>query len=222
MTLPQNQASTRLIRPEIVLSDSHFIAEGSGRRIYHHPDLPKVVIKLHKDFRTKPLIWLHNILRRNRRRFGPLMHSFVEIDEVAAAVARTGKVPLFATQFVGFVQTNLGTGARFEAMTQADGTLARNLLDHAHDTPHEQAILDAIDQLWDDVLASRVVVSDPSLRNAIVTGERKTGYRLVLIDGLGERTLIPIQSLSKSGHRVACTKARTKMKQAYLKLVSGD
>lgn len=205
-------------RPDVILSDAQFITQGTGRRIYMHPDRADVVIKLHKPFRPKPLAWLHTLLRRNRRRFGPLMHSFVEVDEIAAVVGRTGHVPTFATQFLGFIDTNLGAGAMFEAVITTDGNLAPNLEDHAQATAYDPAIVAAIDQLWDDVFQSGMVVSDPSLRNAIPVANGPHGYSLILIDGLGERTLIPIQSLSRFAHQMACNKARAKMQHGYDRL----
>ncbi len=204
-----------MTRPKITLSSNSLLSKGGGRNIHAHPDDPNIVIKLHKPLRHKPLQWLRTLLRPKRRRFGSLLNSFVEIDAVAEMVARTGEVPGFVSQFLGFIATSDGPGAMFEAIRGADGKLAPTLANHARNNPVEPLIEAAIDQLWDDIISFRAVISDPALRNVVVTGNPADGYHLTLVDGLGERTAIPIQSWSKRAHAAQCKIARNAMKREY-------
>lgn len=207
------------LTPMLRLTQADFIAEGSGRKIYHYPQNPDLVVKLHKPFKSKPLIGLHNLIRRNRRRFGPLMHSFVEADEIASVVGQTGHLPDYISQYRGLIATTLGTGAVFEAVRCQDGSLAPTLMAYAPTSPFRGEMVAAIDQLWDKIIADHVVISDPSLRNVAVC-EDNDEFHLILIDGLGERTLIPIQTWSRHAHRFACEKARKKMQQDYATLAA--
>jgi hypothetical protein len=204
-----------MTRHEIELSSNKLLSEGGGRHIYAHPENPDIVIKLHKPLREKPLQALRTLFRPKRRRFGRLLNSVVEIDAFSEMVARTGRVPAFVTQFLGFIATNRGPGAMFEAIRGADGALAPTLENHARNNPVESGIEVAIDKLWDQIVEFRAIVSDPTLRNAVVTGDAANGYRLTLVDGLGERTLIPIMSWSKRAHAAQCKLARHTMKQDY-------
>ena len=81
--------------------------------------------------------------------------------------------------------------------------------------PVEPLIEAAIDRLWDDIVTFRAIISDPALRNVVVTGDATDGYHLTLVDGLGERTAIPIQSWSKRAHSAQCKISRNAMKRAY-------
>ncbi len=204
-----------MTRPKITLSSNTLLSKGGGRNIHAHPDNPGVIIKLHKPLNDKPLQGLRTLLRPKRRRFGALLNSFVEIDAFAEIVARTGDVPKFASQFLGFIATNQGPGAMYEAIRGADGALAPTLKKHARNNPVEPGIETAIDQLWDEITDFRAVVSDPALRNVVVTGDATGGYRLTLVDGLGERTVIPILSWSKRAHAAQCKIARNTMKREY-------
>ncbi len=204
-----------MTRHEIELSSNTLLSEGGGRHIYAHPSDPGIVIKLHKPLREKPLQTLRTVFRPKRRRFGQLLNSIVEIDAFSEMVARTGQVPGFATQFLGFIATNRGPGAMFEAIRGTNGALAPTLENHARNNPVEAGIEAAIDCLWDQIVEFRAVVSDPTLRNVVVTGDSADGYRLTLVDGLGERTLIPIQSWSKRAHAAQCKMARNAMKREY-------
>ncbi|PUB16276.1 YrbL family protein [Yoonia sediminilitoris] len=211
----QRPIASSFDRPIVQLRDVDRLSQGAGRVVYRHPERSDLVIKIHKPLKVKPLQRLRTALRYHRRRFGSLLNSFVEIDEFAAIVARNGKVPPFAAQFMGFVQTNLGPGAMFEAMVRSNGKLALNLQSHARSKAVEQGIVSAIDKLWDQIVESGAVVADPSLRNVVVTGDATSGYRLILVDGLGERTLIPILRLSKRAHQAYCARARRTMQKEY-------
>lgn len=202
-------------RPIIQLTDADRLSQGAGRQVFRHPGRPDLVIKLHKPLQVKPLQPFRTLLRYHRRRFGSLLNSFVEIDEFAAMVSRKGEVPPFAAQFMGFVQTTLGPGAMFEAMTRPDGKLALNLQTHARNKAVEPPMEAAIDTLWDQITDFRAVIADPSLRNVVVTGDAGSGYRLIVVDGLGERTIIPILRLSNTAYRTYCARARATMKQEY-------
>lgn len=218
--MPQHLPISTFRSASITLAGAAMVAKGGGRLIYRCPDNPQIVIKLHKPFRQKRFMWLHELLRPRKRRFGPFLHSFIEVDEITAAVYRNGTLPSFTTQFLGFVQTDIGVGAMFEAVLGKNKKLAESLAQYATRTHQHSDMAQAIDTLWDDVIKSGIVVSDPKLANVVPIIEQHAEPRLVFVDGLGERTLIPIQSISRTAHRYACEKARRKMQQDYAALAA--
>ncbi|WP_281985153.1 YrbL family protein [Thalassorhabdomicrobium marinisediminis] len=204
-----------LDRRPIPLSSDHELALGGGRIIYAHPTRHDVVIKVFRRSRKKPLGLLRKLFRRRKARYGRMLNSFVEIEEIAASVGRTGQVPACCAQFLGFIQTDQGAGAMFEALRGADGALAPHLKAHAAAHGHEPKIEAAIVRLWDAVEAARLSVSDRALVNVVVTGSPDAGYVLTIVDGLGDRTLIPIQRMSRALYARKCRRLRAEMLAAY-------
>ncbi|WP_158270858.1 YrbL family protein [Thalassorhabdomicrobium marinisediminis] len=204
-----------LDRPSLPLTDNLLLARGGGRLIYAHPVQKGVIIKIHRTSAPRPFAALRNLFRGNKRRFGTILNSAVEIEEIAASVGRTGQVPACCAQFLGFIQTDQGAGAMFEALRGADGALAPHLKAHATAHGYEPEIEAAIVRLWDAVEAAGLSVSDRALVNVVVTGTRDAGYVLTIVDGLGDRTLIPIQRMSRTLYARKCRRLRAEMLAAY-------
>ncbi|NNE89723.1 MAG: hypothetical protein HKN27_16775 [Silicimonas sp.] len=202
-------------RTPITLTEDDKLAEGYGRAMYRFPGRADVIVKIHKPLNVKRFQWLRTLLRYNRWRFGDLLTTAIEINEFSAMVARSGTVPAFAAQFLGFVQTDLGPGALFEAVLTADGALAPHLKQHAWTHGAEPEIETAIDRLWDQIAAARAVVSDANLTNVLVTGSAEDGYQLTLVDGLGERALFKRLGLSDKAYHASIARGRVAMKKTY-------
>lgn len=202
-------------RELLILDPQGFIKEGAGRYVYEHPYRDDCLIKIHKPLAIKPFQTLRTLVRYRRRRFGQILNSYVEIDEIAAIVGRTGQVPEFCSQFLGFVATNLGPGALFEAVRSPQGEIATTLERHAIDVGSEPRMIEAIDALWDQIQDARAVMSDPNLGNVVVTSESHGGYRLIVVDGLGERTWIKVLRNSDRAYYGDVARKRAKMKQSY-------
>lgn len=204
-----------MTHPPLVLEDQHFFAQGSGRQVYRHPDHSNLVIKIQKQRPTKRFHSLRRLVNRNKRRFMPIVMSWVEIDEYAAIIARNQKVPPFCVQFRGFIDTTKGLGAMFDLVLTPDGEIAPTLTKFAANNPRTDQITAAIDTFWDDADEFGAVIWDPNLNNLLVQGSLETGITLILVDGLGGRTWIPLASMSQTVRRNAANKSRAAMKQAY-------
>lgn len=202
-------------RTPITLTENDKLAEGYGRAMYRFPGRADAIIKIHKPLNIKRFQWLRTRMRYNRWRFGDFLTTAVEINEFSAMVARTGQVPTFAAQFLGFVQTTLGPGAVFEAVRKEDQELAPHLKQHAWTHGAEPEIETAIDRLWDQIAQARAVVSDANLTNVLVTGDAQTGYHLTLVDGLGERAFIKRLGLSDKAYSASVARGRAAMKKTY-------
>ena len=199
----------------LILSETDKLAEGAGRIVFDHPDRRDVIVKVHKPHRKKMLSGLKRYLRSNRRKYGLIMYSAVEIEEVARAVGHTGQVPDCVAQFMGFVNTNLGPAAMFEAVRREDGQLGTTLLNHAVKHGFEPQMEQAIKDLWDKIAHFGIAISDRGLANTVVVGDADTGYRLVIVDGLGDRTLIQLQRFGKAMYLTKWRKLRNAVLQDY-------
>jgi len=202
----------------LILDESHFIAEGQGRLVFHHPDDKNLVVKIQKKRKVKRFNTLRRMFSRNKRRFLPILFSWVEIDEYAAMAARHDKVPKFCVQFRGFANTNKGLGAIFDAVLTPDGTIAPTLAQLAKTQEYNEDIITAIDQFWDEAEKFDAVIWDSHAKNVLVSGSLETEIALVLVDGLGERTLVPLRTMSKSIRKSTNVKSRAAMKREYTTL----
>ena len=185
--------------------------------IFAHPENPHVVIKIPRRRQNKT--GLRRLFSRSSR-FGPQWNSYVEIREHARSVSRADRVAKIYAQFLGFVQTTQGPGAMFEAVRGPDGALATTLHRHAEQTGHEPAMEDAIRALWAEIKDTWLVLSDRALVNVVVTGDTAQGYRLIIVDGVGDRTLIPLKVWSKRIYDKKCDQYQSVMLSTYRALAT--
>jgi hypothetical protein len=181
----------------IVLDYKDKLAEGAGRVVFNHPHRDDLILKIHKPHRKRPFMKLRNALRANRRKYSIVLYSMIEAEEIARAIGRMNSVPKCVAQFLGFTNTNLGPAALFEAIKGLDGGLAPTLYTHARKHGYDPRIEAAIKTLWDEIATYQIAISDLGLPNTVVRGDAETGYDLVIIDGMGDRTMIPLQRFAK-------------------------
>jgi hypothetical protein len=168
---------------QIVLSVSTPVAAGGHRAVYAHPHDPRFLIKivLPKVAQRKTAFFSAGsrkyLLKEHReaRRLGRLGYT-------ADALARTH----------GLVATDIGEGIIAEAVRLADGTLAPTLFD-VRDRLHEPALRAAIEDFAQWGVTTPVILSDLNPKNIVVTTEADSRMRLVLIDGYGSGTFLPVR-----------------------------
>ena len=121
-----------------------------------------------------------------------------------AVMARTKVLPDFVAEIRGFVQTNLGPGLVTEKIVGPDGNNAISLAEAAARGLYPKALLQTeLDKLFRKILETQMMVGDLSLGNVMVGRSLSGGgIRLVIVDGLGERTLIKIRRLSRLIYRL--------------------
>ena len=191
-----NQTGLGHLEENLILTEADKIGEGAGRKVYAYPGRPEWIIKLHKPFRKKRFHVLRRKLRYMGRRFGRYRHSMFEAEEYAAMVARTDRIPDFVPGYRGLIWVEGQVGAVFDAVRQADGPISPTLRNFLKAEGYSPALEAAINHLWEQVITFRCVVSDPNLSNALVQRREDGSLRLWLVDGLGERTVIPIMGMS--------------------------
>lgn len=180
----------------VALNAAEKIGEGGGRKVYAYPGKPEYIIKIHKPLHRKPFHAIRRRLRYIGRRFGDYLHSVIEAEEYTAMIARTHQIPDFVPGYRGMVKMDDQVGAVFDAIREPDGTISPTLVRFVRRQGYSPALEAAIDHLWSQVIAFRCIVSDPNLRNALVQTRADGSLHIWLVDGLGERTLIPIMRLS--------------------------
>lgn len=179
------------------LSDQEPLAKGGHRNVYAYPDQPALLIKV-----TRPRT------RRNRsfskrlvRRILPdtaFRNALKEIECEMKAALKSGdeiaQLPL-ARSF-GVVQTDVGPGVVVERIQSGDGQLANHLLSMCQQQELSDQMLGDLNRFVGKLFELQIVGRDIHAEN-IVYGLRGQTRMFLLIDGYGERNLVPLRSLSR-------------------------
>ncbi len=174
------------------------LACGHLRYVYQHPECAQRLIKI---MRADVIDARWGGTWRWYKRLPRALHytGFVrELKEYIAIQARFADAhpPIAAT--LGVVETDLGLGLVVEKIRSADSTLAPTLgaLVKAHGfTPSIEA---EFENFIAQLLQYNVIVGDIHPRNIVYGNDSRGGPRLVLIDGFGEKNIIPRCSMSRS------------------------
>lgn len=177
----------------LLLSETTPIAAGGRRYVYRHPDDPDLLVKIIQPKHRERMAARHGKSWKPVGRYRELTEFLREIHEHLAAVAAHGSTPPFLNEVAGVVDTDVGPGIVVRAVLGSDGELAptlRQLIAAGTFGPREQRLFDAFIAA---LMASPVVVSDMRADNVVLADG--TEPRFVLIDGLGDNTLLKLKSM---------------------------
>ena len=166
------------MRAEIDLTPELFVAEGTDRQCYRHPEHPDRCIKvLHADRRggrQQREIGYFRSLQRRRVDFTHL------------------------TSYHGVVETSLGKGAVFELVCDDDGRVSTSLAVRlaADDAGFERWAVAEIERLKQNFFDQWIVFHDLNPTNLLVQRLGYDSFRLVVIDGIGHNHFLPLASFS--------------------------
>jgi hypothetical protein len=178
------------------LAGNEPLARGLMRHVYAHPHRDDVLVKVVRADAIEQRFrgargWLRS--RARARQYG------VYLRELGEYVALRAREPVAApiVRVYGLVETDLGLGQVVERLHGEDGglapTLERLVLRHGD----AAWIRDGVERLFDDVLAFGVILSDMHVGN-IVHGIGADGVpRFTLVDGFGEKNVVPLCSMSR-------------------------
>ncbi len=119
-----------------------------------------------------------------------------EVREQIALQAEGRPHPLFLQKIVGFVETDLGPGLVVNAVFGSDGGYAPTLARLIQTGRFDEMAQQAFDRFIDDVIASVVIIGDLHPGNLVYAHTPERGFHFVMIDGIGFKTLIPIERIS--------------------------
>jgi hypothetical protein len=179
----------------LALAGTTPLATGHLRLVFEHPDDAALVVKV---MRPEAVVarakrW-HKRLPRAREYTGYLR----ELKEYIAGRARFPERHAPIARMVGIVPTDLGLGVVSEKVRALDGSLAPTLakryeLERGFSAGIEQGLAEFLDGLLD----CNVIVGDMHAWNIVWGSDSRGGPRFVLIDGFGEKHVIPRASMSR-------------------------
>lgn len=179
------------------LSESELIGRGMCRSCYRHPKREDLCVKVYrKKFRAKT----------HRK----------EVLEIGRLRKRTHQLVIPA--YHGSVETNLGRGDVYDRILDQDGR-SITFRDYLQEVCLEEAFITR-DLLFNDLYQSAAVFADLNCGNILVLrGGNK--MRFAIVDGLGEGTLIKVESLIPYLARRKLMKIWPEVEEEVRRLVEG-
>jgi len=167
--------------------------------VYQHPDDAEALVKVVHDGKLP----LHREAGRFRSwerrlglaRYGARREFRRELSEITALRLRLGAVPDWIADVRGMVATDLGPGMVVQKIRGHDGGLAPTLGAVLRAKGLTGPMRELILRLGEAIQRSQIVVNNLSLHNIVVGFEPERGERLVLIDCVGEKVLVPVHRL---------------------------
>lgn len=186
-------------REPLRLSGRAPLARGAGRLVFQHPDDETLLVKVVRpdgNIGASRAAWYKLAPREGKLIvFQREMHEFL----VATANATSGPLPI--PRIYGLIDTDLGPGLLMEKLTGEGGALAptlRSKLQHAGLTVDHERLLAA---LIEEVNRHRIVLVEFKVSNIVFVRDSDGAERLMLVDGFGDSSLVPIYSLSRIANR---------------------
>ncbi|QMT59830.1 YrbL family protein [Legionella sp. PC997] len=184
----------------IHLTDQEFLAKGRRCLVYRHPHDLNLLIKV-----TNPELHQRNGYKTKLSQCIPLFYQFrfsksyarELLENIYLRFKQNFLFPPFLQTVVGFTDTNYGFGLIVKAEKSIDGTCAKNLRTILHDGLFTEEMQKKLDAFCESLISCDISVHDLQPRNLVFAYDTFRGEEhFVLIDGIGEKTLIPIQRLS--------------------------
>jgi hypothetical protein len=187
----------------IDLKDKQPLVRGFYRYIYQHPHDDNLLVKVVKPrvverYAQRASIytaWRGNWEYRNQSR---------EIEEYLSLRRRGQHALPFIQRFIGVVDTDVGFGMVVRKVRGRDGELAPTIMKLVERGGLTPEIRSRMADLLADVIRNRIVFGDISGKNIVHADDAEHGNRFVIIDGLSDRLLVPVNSWSPIANRVYC------------------
>lgn len=186
----------------IALAGREPLLNSKTRWVYEHPDSPGLLIKVHmRRYGATPPTGLKGWFECRKDHFlyttGILreLKQFVESRYQGPNGPCYPEIQPYIEPVLGVVDTDIGLGLLVSAARDAEGNLAPSVLRLRRQgamTPERHIRLD---RLLQALLDTRLMIGDLNQENIVLKNAGEPDERFVLIDGLGERTWIPTQSL---------------------------
>ncbi len=197
--------STQLRQNEknFTLDPDTWIAKGSKRFVYQHPQDKGLVLKVR---RKKPP---GKTLLRRLRKSEDLKEAHW-CRRIHALFPGTSFVP----RVFGFSRTNLGLALVEERICNTDGSRALKPSLFVRNLGNAEAVIRALTDLFRFLEAHHIVCNEISDQNILIRKGKKT-LQAILIDGFGDNHLVPYASMSARMNR---RKLERKKQRVLLKI----
>ena len=184
----------------IRLADRSPIAGGGESWIYERPDKPSQLIKVHNVSHVEGLAASKALKNRLRRLRGIGPHkTLLRLNRAYLLAAlrgqQLGRRPPIAHQR-GVVLTDLGLGMIAQKIRDENGDLAPSVGQLHAEGRIDETVVGALTVFAGEMSAFQIIGND-LLPGNLVYETRRGASRIILIEGFGSRTLIPMREFSR-------------------------
>lgn len=178
------------------LKHSRPLFVGGTRYCFQHPDHASRCVKVLRPDRTGAA---RKLLRRDFKRYLParfLDDQRKEIKAYQELLTRANEALWrHVPRYHGTVATDMGIGISTQLMRNADGSWPKNL-EQLLPEGNDPLLEAGIEEFVTAVQSLRILSRDLLPHNIIAVREDK-GYRVMLVDGIGNAELIPVATWSR-------------------------
>lgn len=193
---------------------------GHLRQVFQHPLQPDLLVKVMRADVVEAR-WGKTARWYKRRLRARHYTGYVrELKEYIASQARagTGSVPI--CRMVGLVDTDLGLGLVSEKVRATDGGLAPTLAAvYVDERGFSTRVENGLARLLAELLEYNVIVGDMHAWNIVYGSDSRGGPRFVLVDGFGEKHVLPRSSMSHRLNAWNTRKLFARMRAQLVRLV---
>ena len=185
----------------INLANNTPLASGSTRDVYLHPHDGSLLVKVIRRGAIEERYGRGRPWYKTTRRYRHFISYLREVREEIALRAQGETHPASLQKIIGFADTDLGFGLVVEAAKDRQGKLAPALPQLIEEGRFDAAARADLETCLNELLASPVILADVHGGNLVYAWSEERGDHFVLIDGIGCKTLIPINRLSRLVNR---------------------
>jgi hypothetical protein len=182
------------------------IATGHVRAVYPHPDDPDLLVKVISQESIEAR-WNSAPWYRRTARSGPYKDFVREFREYVTSVYTGGYETSPIARVVGLEMTDLGMGQIVEKVRTPEGRLAPTLHDWVKSVGFTDEVRREMDAFYQRLLSHDIIAADLHAWNVVYGEDSRGGPRLVMIDGFGEKNIIPHCSMNRA-HNASRTRKK--------------
>lgn len=181
----------------IALKDRAPIASGRTQSIYQHPEDAGLLIKV-RNLEKLQRTYSRKIggIIGYKRKHGHYTTWMRELRHYFSVCLRLGYNPQFLQDYRGVVDTDCGLGLVVGKIVSRSGELAPTLADVVASGGFSPDLRHKVEELFRQLNDCQVRTNDVSPHNIVYGWTESAGNHLVLIEGIGVNTFIPLAHLS--------------------------
>ncbi len=176
----------------VTINSMKLVAEGQSRKVYTSFEHKNLLIKVQKnDFSARRFFQKWKVLVKLRTFYKQTVPLQREIREYTKIKSEGQLTSQYLQRFVGLIPTPQGNGLLVEAARRKNGHLALTLKEVVAEGHFDDKLHSELRNFLRWFVASKIVATDVHLDNIVFD---EVNNRLILIDGIGDKTLIPLRA----------------------------
>lgn len=175
----------------VQLTPKDFVARGKHRAVYRHPEDDRLLIKVARqnDANTSSLKKMIKKFHFSEQ----YVREFIEHLRLRANLEHENP---YIQKLAGFADTNLGFGQIVQAEKDKNGDYAPTLYALLRDKRFDKSVQEQLEIFYNFMQNTSIIISDFHCGNLLYSYNSENGYHFVLVDGIGDKTFIPLLRLS--------------------------